>query len=154
MSDLKISIITTTFNSSASIVVCLASVAYQTCPVEHIIIDGVSTDNTIKIVREFSPNARVVSERDNGIYDAMNKGIRLATGDIIGILNSEDFLADENAVDRVVSAIVDQNVDSCYADIVFGYRADMSRVARKWLSGPLEKKRFRTGWMLPHPTFL
>jgi glycosyltransferase len=83
----------------------------------------------------------------------MNKGIKLAKGDIIGILNSDDVFADKNAVSRAVSAIVDQKVDSCYADIVYVDRADTSRVVRNWQAGPYEKKRFRTGWMPPHPTF-
>ncbi len=156
--DLKVSIITVVYNSAETIGDCIQSVATQTFPnLNHVIIDGGSTDGTLDVISRFTSNdsriAKVVSEPDKGLYDAMNKGLKLAKGDIIGILNSDDVFADKNAVSRAVSAIVDQNVDSCYADIVYVDRADTSRVVRSWRAGPYEKKRFRSGWMPPHPTF-
>ncbi len=152
---MEVSIITAVFNSSKTIEDCMKSIHFQTYPhIEHIIIDGGSTDGTLNIIEKYRDKiAKLVSEPDRGIYDAMNKGINLATGDIIGILNSDDVFADKNTVSRAVSAIVDQNVDSCYADIIFVDRADTSKVVRTWQSGPYEKKKFRAGWMPPHPTF-
>ena len=92
MSDIKISIITATYNSAATIRDTLSCIARQQYPlVEHIVVDGLSKDNTLQIVKEFEHVAKVISEKDNGIYDAMNKGVKLATGEVIGILNSDDF---------------------------------------------------------------
>jgi glycosyltransferase len=168
-----ITIITAVYNGSSTIADCLVSVSSQTVPVEHLIIDGASTDTTLDIVRAISPHARIVSEPDRGIYDAMNKGLRPATGEIIGILNSDDVYADDMVLEQVAHAFEDAVVDACYGDLVYvkemgtGHRAQDERenrspstahqspfaVVRYWKSGPFAPQSFYWGWMPPHPTF-
>jgi len=113
---LKISIVTASFNCVRTIGDCIQSIISQTYfDIEHIIIDGGSKDGTLEVINKYRDKiAKVVSEPDRGIYDAMNKGIRLATGDIIGILNSDDLYADEHVIENVVRAISENNVDLCY----------------------------------------
>jgi len=152
----EITIITVVYNGHDMIEDCIRSVAAQNYPnIKHIIIDGGSTDGTLEVILKYNGNGQTlcISEPDNGIYDAMNKGIGLATGDIVGILNSDDVFADEHSVGRAVSAIVEQNVESCYADVVYVDRSDIKKVVRSWQAGHYEKKKFRYGWMPPHPTF-
>ena len=149
----SITIITAVFNGSSTVSGCLKSVNSQTVPVEHIIIDGASTDNTLEIVRQISPYARIVSEKDNGIYDAMNKGIRLATGDIVGILNADDFYADPLVLETVINAFVDQEIDACYSDLVYVDQEKTDKIVRYWKSCPYRNGLFEKGWVPPHPTF-
>jgi glycosyltransferase involved in cell wall biosynthesis len=160
----SITIITAVYNGSSTIADCLTSVNSQTMPVEHSIIDGASTDNSLELVRRISPHARILSEPDEGIYDAMNKGIRIATGDVIGILNADDFYASPDVLARVAAVFKDPSVDCCYGDLIYvneiigkGTRAkDAKRdftVTRYWKSGKFHYKRFYWGWMPPHPTF-
>ena len=94
-----------------------------------------------------------MSEKDNGIYDAMNKGIKAATGDVVGILNSDDLYADEFVLDNVVKCLLKNNVYSCYGDLVYVDCNDTNKVVRNWKSGDFFKERFKRGWMPPHPTF-
>lgn len=149
---MKISIITATFNSSATIRDTLKSVQSQKFPdVEHIIVDGLSSDDTLHIVRQFNV-ATVLSEKDEGIYDAMNKGIRLATGEVIGILNSDDIYADENVLREVGEIFRDDQVDVCYADLQYVDEHDTTKLVRNWKSGNFSKNSFLYGWMPPHPT--
>jgi len=159
-----ISIITATFNASATIADCLLSVASQIHPAEQIIIDGASTDTTLEIVRQISPASRILSEPDNGIYDAMNKGIALATGDVIGILNADDFYASPDVLARVAQAFEDPAVMCCYGDLEYvkesfgkvqGAELQCGRfeVVRYWKSGQYTHRSFYRGWMPPHPTF-
>ncbi len=117
---MKVSIITAVYNGVETIEDCIKSVVAQTYPkTEHFIIDGGSTDGTIEIIKKYEDKiAYWVSEPDRGIYDAMNKGIKLATGDVIGILNSDDIYADEFVIENVIKAISNGNVDSCYGDLV------------------------------------
>jgi len=122
-------------------------------PVEHIIIDGASSDNTLAIVREISPHSHIVSELDNGIYDAMNKGILIATGDIIGILNADDFYADQQVIETVINAFADPEVDACYSDLVYVDQEKTDRIVRYWKSCPYRSGLFEKGWVPPHPTF-
>jgi len=151
---LKISIITATYNSARTIRDCLASVAAQSVEVEHIIVDGASTDATLKIVRAFPHVARVVSERDNGMYDAMNKGIALASGDVVGILNSDDFYAGPDVLQQVLAAFAASGEpDSCYGDLVYVDAGDSAKVTRYWRSGEFRQSSFYWGWMPPHPSF-
>jgi len=152
---MKISIITAVFNSFHTIEDSLRSVMNQTYRnVEHIIIDGGSTDGTLKVVEKYGKNIyNIISEPDRGIYDAMNKGIRAARGDIIGILNSDDLYADESVLETVAKTMSDSNVDSCYGDLVYVERDNTEKVRRYWKSGDFHMKRFRRGWMPPHPTF-
>jgi len=149
----QISIITATYNASATIADCLASVNVQTVPAEHIIIDGASTDNTLDIVREISPHARILSESDNGIYDAMNKGIRLSTGDIIGILNSDDFYAGPLVIEKVTALFRESGVDALFADLVYVRPDKLDRVVRYYSGAGFTPDKFAWGWMPPHPTF-
>jgi glycosyltransferase involved in cell wall biosynthesis len=151
---MKISIITATYNSAATVRDTLVSVSGQDHPgIEHIIIDGGSKDNTLDIVREFPHVARIVSEKDRGIYDAMNKGIGLATGDVVGILNSDDVYSDASVLSDVAKAFADPSVQAFYADLQYVFPDDLGRVQRTWRSGPFKRGSFYYGWMPPHPTF-
>jgi glycosyltransferase len=152
--SLGVSIITATFNSAATVRDTMRSVSEQDYPfVEHIIVDGQSRDETLQIVNEFTHTALVVCEKDTGIYDAMNKGIRASRGDIIGMLNSDDMYAHREVISRVVSAFEDEDVQACYADLQFVQAKDPSRVTRTWKSGHFQPGSFYWGWMPPHPTF-
>jgi len=152
--SLKISIITATYNSAATVAQTLESIKAQDHPsVEHIIIDGLSKDDTLRIVGNYAHVARIVSEKDAGIYDAMNKGIALASGDIVGILNSDDVYVDNQVLSGIAETFKDEEVDACYADLQYVQQYDLNRVVRTWKSGRLNKKSFYWGWMPPHPTF-
>src|SRR5690349_20120196 len=117
---LKVSIITTTYNSAATVRDTLESVKLQDYPhIEHILVDGRSTDNTVDIIRSFPHVAQYVSEEDQGLYDAINKGIRMSTGDIVGILNSDDFFPEKDVISSIVRALETQHVHAVYGDIAF-----------------------------------
>jgi len=150
-SRLRISIITATHDSASTIGDCLASVRAQGPEVEHLVVDGASTDETMALVREAGVDA--ISEPDDGIYDAMNKGLRLARGDVVGILNSDDFYADDGVLRSVREAFADPRIDACYGDLAYVDARDVSRTVRYWRAGPFDRRRFRWGWMPPHPTF-
>lgn len=149
----SVSIITAVYNSAATIADCLKSVLSQTKPCEHIIIDGASTDNTLEIVRGVSSSARIFSEPDNGIYDAMNKGIRLATGDIVGILNSDDFYAAPHVLEKVAIMFRQSSIDALFADMVYVRLSNLDRVVRYYSGAGFTPEKFAWGWMPPHPTF-
>ena len=150
---MKVSLITIAYNSAETIEDTIKSIVAQDYfNIEYIIIDGGSTDNTLSIVNKFKDSiATIISEPDKGIYDAMNKGVQNATGDIIGILNSDDIYANNKVVSRIVEAIGDQ--DSIYADLVYVNRDNTDKVNRYWKSGTYKKGIFKKGWMPPHPTF-
>jgi glycosyltransferase involved in cell wall biosynthesis len=151
---MKISVITATYNSEATVRDTLDSISRQDYPdVEHIIVDGRSTDRTLEIVANFPHVKKVVSEKDTGIYDAMNKGIRMATGDVIGILNSDDVYIDPSVLGEVAQAFADPAVMTVYADLQYVYPENLDRVKRTWITGPFKRKSFYYGWMPPHPTF-
>lgn len=151
---MKISIITATFNSATTVKDTLTSIASQQYPhIEHIVVDGLSKDNTLAIVNEFAHVARVISEKDKGIYDAMNKGVQLATGDIIGILNSDDFYTGPSILTKVAAAFEDPLVEAVYGDLQYVKHANTQVVTRTWRSGMYKKKYLYYGWMPPHPTF-
>jgi glycosyltransferase involved in cell wall biosynthesis len=151
---MKISVITVAFNSAKTVADTLTSVAMQTHPdIEHLIIDGASSDGTVEIVRmHASAQTRLISESDRGIYDAMNKGIALASGEVIGFLNSDDFYANASVLAKIADAFQDSAVDVCYGDLVY-VSQDNSRVVRYWKSKPFAKGDFAKGWCPPHPTF-
>lgn len=151
---LSISIITVAYNSVETIRDTLESVRQQTYPhVEHIVVDGASTDGTADVARTYSHVACVVSEPDRGAYDAMNKGIALAQGDVIGLLNADDTYASPDALSWVAHVLQHTQADTFYADLQYVRRNHPHRVVRHWRSGPYLRERFRYGWMPPHPTF-
>lgn len=152
---MKISVITVTWNSAATVADTLASINAQTHPdVEQIIVDGGSTDATLAIVKaEGKRVGTVVSERDKGIYDAMNKGLKLARGDVIGLLNSDDFLASPEVLATIAEAFADPATDAVYGDLCYVRQHDTSQVVRYWRSGPFRPGAFARGWAPPHPTF-
>ena len=152
---MKISVITVSYNSAATIAAALTSVAEQTWPsVEHILVDGASTDGTLGIAQLYGGHlARIVSERDLGIYDAMNKGLRLATGDVIGFLNSDDVYANQNVLREYGEAFRNPAVDVCYGDLVYVLKDDLAKIVRHWRSRPYVDGAFASGWVPPHPTF-
>jgi glycosyltransferase len=152
---MKISIITACYNSAATVVDTLKSVSGQGyVDIEHIIVDGGSTDNTLALVKEHGKRvARVISGPDSGIYDALNKGIKASTGEITGILHSDDAYQDENSLNRVAETFKGSGADSCYGDLVYVKRDDAARVVRRWRAGAYKATRFRNGWMPPHPAF-
>lgn len=152
---MKISIITVCYNSAATIVDSIESVLGQTYPeIEYLIIDGNSTDATLSIVKRYEDKiAVIVSEPDQGMYDALNKGIGMASGELIGILNADDFYADEKVIEEVVQHIQANNCDALYADLHYVAAENTDKVKRYWKSGNYKKGDFLKGWMPPHPTF-
>ena len=151
---IKVSVITVCFNSAKTIADTLDAVAMQThTDIDHLVIDGASKDGTLEIVRSHATHqTRLISEPDKGIYDAMNKGLEQATGEVIGFLNSDDFYADAAVLDKIANAFQDPAVDACYADLVY-VNHNNSRVVRYWKSKPFTKGDFAKGWCPAHPTF-
>ncbi|MBN8836624.1 MAG: glycosyltransferase [Sphingobacteriia bacterium] len=151
---MKVSLITATYNSAKTIADTLRSVQQQTYPhIEHIIVDGLSTDETLNIVQTFPHIHEVVSEKDKGIYDAMNKGIELASGEVIGIINSDDFYIHASVIEKIIAVFNDENCDAVYADLIYVDTHDVNKIKRKWVSGKVKSNSFLYGWMPPHPTF-
>lgn len=151
---MKISIITVCFNAVSTIEDALISVATQeNVNVEHILIDGVSTDGTVEVIKKYKSVATFVSEPDKGIYDAMNKGIALATGDIVGILNADDFYVNEKVLEHVSRIFEDDSVEACYGDLVYIDQFNKEKVIRYWKSKPYVSGMFKSGWAPAHPTF-
>ena len=151
---MKISIVTASYNSAATIADTLKSIAAQTyLDIEHLVIDGGSKDSTLEIVREQGgPDLKLVSEPDRGIYDAMNKGLAMATGEIVGFLNSDDMYADPQVLERIANAFRDPRVDIVFGDIIFVSQQDTTRVVRLWTSRPYTPGLCASGWMPPHPS--
>ena len=152
---MKVSIITVVYNNAQTIRDAIDSVLTQTYKdIEYIIIDGASTDGTIDIVKSYGDKiTKFISEPDKGLYDAMNKGIALATGDIVGILNSDDFYIDEFVCEKVIKEFEEKKVDSVYADLVFVKPENLDKTVRYYDSSKFSPSRFAYGWMLAHPTF-
>lgn len=151
---MKISVITVCFNSATTIRDTLESVRCQSHPnVEHIVVDGASTDGTLNIIRAFENVAGVISEPDRGLYDAMNKGIRRASGDLIGMLNSDDFYAHSGVLAKVADTLEKTGASALYADLKYVHPRALNRTVRHWRSGAFVPEHFRLGWMPPHPTF-
>ncbi|PLX91839.1 MAG: glycosyl transferase [Desulfuromonas sp.] len=154
-----LSLITATYNAAATVGDTLASVAVQGIELEHLIIDGASRDATLKTVAQFPHIAKVISEPDRGIYDAMNKGIAHATGEVVGILNADDLYAGPDILSKVLEVFKNPQVEACYGDLLYvkestgeGGRPRFD-IQRYWRSGSFAPKRFYWGWMPPHPTF-
>ena len=141
-------------NSASTIRDTLASIASQSYSnIEHIVIDGHSSDDTLKIISEFKHVSTCISEKDDGIYYAMNKGIELATGDVIGILNADDIYAHHDVLKEVMDLFEDHSIDAVYGDLDFVDANDLTKTTRSWRSGAYNKNSFYHGWMPPHPTF-
>lgn len=152
---MKISVVTACFNSSDYVGSALSSVDSQRdVEVEHIIVDGGSADPTMDIIaRHSAPWRLAVSEPDRGIYDAMNKGIARATGDVIGFINSDDFLAGPDVLSTVAKAFEDPDVDAVYGDLAYVAQNDVKKLKRIWRSSQFVPGLFARGWCPPHPTF-
>jgi glycosyltransferase involved in cell wall biosynthesis len=150
-----VSVITVCRNAESVIEDCVRSVAGQSgAEIEHILVDGASTDGTLDRIRSLEYlGLRWVSEKDDGLYFALNKGLALARGEIVGVLHSDDFFADSGVIRRVVKAFADPLLEACYGDLDYVARDDVSRVVRHWKSGPFRPGLFGRGWMPPHPTF-
>ena len=152
---MKVSVITGIFNRADTVEDCIKSVFCQSYKnIEHIIIDGGSTDRTMDIICRYKDRiAKVVSEPDKGIYHALNKGIRLASGDIIGILHSDDFYTHDRVIEKVVDVFEKENVDGCYGDLEYVSREKPDKIIRYWKAASFSGGKFKFGWMPPHPTF-
>lgn len=152
---MKVSIITVCYNSATTIEDTIRSVLSQSYQdIEYIIIDGESSDNTMDIVKRYQDRiSKVVSEKDRGIYDAINKGIKLSSGSIVGILNADDFYIDTCVIGEVVNKIKSEKVDSLYSDLYYVDAINTNKIIRNWKSGEYNRKNFLFGWMPPHPTF-
>jgi glycosyltransferase len=152
---MKVSIITVTKNSDRHLADCISSVRRQNYKnIEHIVIDGLSTDKTLEIIRQNENFIDCwISEADRGMYDAINKGISLATGDIVGILNSDDMLASADAIRSIVDCFETTGTESVYGDLVYVDAESTQKVIRYWKGNSYKRYRFRYGWMPAHPTF-
>lgn len=152
---MKVSIITATYNSASTINDTLQSLNNQSYEnIEYIIIDGASKDNTIDVIKQSCPRVTlIISEPDKGIYDALNKGIDAATGDIVGYLHSDDLFAYPDAVKDIVAKFESSNCDAVYGDLQYVSKDNIDNVIRLWKSGTYAKEKLKNGWMPPHPTF-
>ncbi|MCX5796576.1 MAG: glycosyltransferase family 2 protein [Elusimicrobia bacterium] len=151
---MKISIITVVYNNVHTIEDCIKSVLGQTwSDLEYIIIDGGSTDGTLELINRSARGARIVSEPDKGIYDAMNKGIALATGDVVGILNSDDFYVDDRVIEKVAAAFDTLAIDALFADLVYVRPDKPDKIVRYYSGADFTLDKFAAGWTPPHPTF-
>ena len=152
---MKVSLITVVYNGAATIENAIQSVVAQDYPdIEYIIIDGASKDDTLEVVKRYAKDIAVlISEPDKGIYDAMNKGVSKATGDVIGILNADDMLAGPEVISAVVKQLQESGADTLIGDLVFVKEHDLNKVVRFYSSKDFKLKRFEKGDMPPHPTF-
>ena len=151
----KVSIITVSYNSAQTIADTIDSVLSQDYPnIEYIIVDGKSKDRTVQIVQSYGSRiSQFISEPDKGLYDAMNKGLKMATGDIVGILNSDDFYIDKHVVSDLVETMLKAGTDSVFADLVIVDPTDTNKIQRYYDSGAWNPRRLRFGWMPAHNTF-
>lgn len=151
---MRISIITAVLNGASSVEYAIRSVLGQTCPdIEYIIVDGGSTDGTLEVIKKYEHGiSRWISGPDKGIYDALNKGLKMATGEVIGILHSDDFYAHERVISDVAAQMEREKSASCYGDLFYVDKTDTDKVVRYWRSRPYKEGLFHRGWMPPHPT--
>lgn len=154
-STVKISLVTATYRCADVLGACLASIARQDASLlEHVVIDGASGDGTLALLEQSRARiATLVSEPDRGIYDALNKGLARASGDVVGLLHADDEFADAEVLARIAAAFADDAVEIVYGDLTYVDRADTARVIRYWRAGEYSSARLRRGWMPPHPTF-
>jgi len=151
---MKISIITAVYNNRDEIEIAINSVLSQTYKnIEYIIVDGGSTDGTVEIInRHIDKISRFISEPDKGIYDALNKGLSIASGDIIGLLHSDDIFASNMVIEKIAETFIQGNYDAVYGDLEYVSKTDTSKVIRYWKSSQFDAANFYEGWMPPHPT--
>lgn len=152
----KVSLITATYNSALNIKSCLNSIVNQTySKIEILIIDGKSSDRTIEIVNSYRDKfsyIKLISEKDYGIYDALNKGIHLATGDVIGFVHSDDFLASPQIISQIINEISNKKLDGVYGDLNYVQKFNVNKIVRKWKSNDFDYELLKKGWMPAHPT--
>jgi glycosyltransferase involved in cell wall biosynthesis len=149
----RVTVITASFNSRSTILDTIRSVREQDLgDVEHVVVDGGSSDGTQALITQSSPTVRLLSEPDRGIYHAMNKGVRLATAPIVGFLNSDDMFAHPRVLSRIVRSI-DAGSDACFGDLIYVERDRPNQAVRYWRSGRFTPGKVRLGWAPPHPTF-
>tara|TARA_B110000037_G_C17004366_1_gene458610 strand:- start:121 stop:870 length:750 start_codon:yes stop_codon:yes gene_type:complete len=151
---LKISIITVCYNSSKTILDTIASVNNQSYKnIEHVFIDGLSSDNTLELIKLNSKKKKVIiSEQDNGLYDAINKGVSIASGDVIGLLHSDDLLSSPDIISDLIEKIQSENLDAVYGDLQYVDKENINKIIRYWKSTEFNPKLLLKGWMAPHPT--
>ena len=152
---MKVSLITVTYNSERFLKNAIQSVYHQDYPeIEYIVVDGGSTDQTISIIEQYSSCiTKWISEKDNGMYDAINKGMKMATGEIIGILNSDDMLASKDVISKIVACFREQKVDSMFGDLLYVDAEETNKIHRFWKGMTYRRESFNFGWMPAHPTF-
>ncbi|MEJ8801762.1 glycosyltransferase family 2 protein [Pontibacter sp. H249] len=152
---MKVSIITIVYNNRETIADAIESVLGQTYSnIEYIVVDGLSTDGTVEVVKSYGSRiAFFVSEKDNGLYDAINKGIRLATGEVVGLLHSDDLFYTPDSIAQVVAAFDKSGTDTIYGDLLYVQKENTGKTVRNWVSGEYSRDSFLYGWMPPHPTF-
>ena len=151
---MKISVVTAVYNREATIADAIQSVASQTCcDLEYVVIDGMSSDGTSDVVDAHENSIHVsIREPDSGIYDALNKGIKASSGDVVGFLHADDLFADDSVVERVREKFQSGNYDAVYGDLTYVGFEDPNQIIRYWKSGDYSRRRFWYGWMPPHPT--
>jgi glycosyltransferase involved in cell wall biosynthesis len=152
---LKVSIITVCYNSAETIEDTILSVVSQDyASIEYIVVDGKSSDTTLSIIEKYNSKiTKFLSEKDDGIYFAINKGISLASGDIIAVLHADDVYYSNHVISDVVNTFTEKNTDTVYGNLYYVDRIDTSKIKRQWISGGYTKKSFLKGWMPPHPSF-
>jgi glycosyltransferase len=152
---MKVSIITACLNNGDLLESTILSILSQNYShIEYLIIDGGSTDNTPDILKKYKDKINfIISEKDDGMYDAINKGLKKATGEIIGILNADDFYSDNTVISKVAKAFTKSGAEAVYGDLQYVKRTDVNRVVRNWKSGEYKQGMFLKGWMPPHPAF-
>ena len=152
---MKISIVTVCLNAAATVRDAVESIAAQSHPeIEHIVIDGGSTDGTLELLKSSSDRiSRLVSEKDQGLYDAMNKGAGLCTGEVIGFLNADDVYASDRVISKVAQCFKDSSTDACYGDLEYVAKDNIQKIVRRWKSGEFYKGSFAKGWVPAHPSF-
>ncbi len=151
---MKISLVTVCLNSESTISDTIESVLVQDyADIEYIIFDGGSTDQTIPIIKSFGKAIKLIEGNDSGIFDAMNQAISYTTGDIVAIINSDDFYSHTGVLSKVANCFLTEGTDSVYGDLHYVHRDNIGKVYRNWKSGGFFKNKFKFGWAIPHPSF-